>query len=213
MNLDLKRQTIIDTTNRFIVDNQNISQNNEVGDPPGREHYFLLASIGIQLQNKKIMELGTHHGRSAYTLNYGNRLKNNQNHIITYDINNIIIKGIFDNTNIDYRIENLFDNENREKNKEFILSSDLIFIDIDPHEGVLEYDMYNWLKEHDFQGLILFDDIHLGPGHMGVTTDNSMQQFWDKIPNEYKIDITSVGHWSGTGLVSFHFEKHNIILD
>jgi len=30
---------------------------------------------------------------------------------------------------------------------------------------------------------------------MGVTTGNSMQQFWDKIDNKYKLDITDVGHW------------------
>ena len=57
------------------------------------------------------------------------------------------------------------------------------------------------------------NDIHLGPGHMGVTTGNSMQQFWDKIDDKYKIDFTSVGHWSGTGMVCFCFENHIILKD
>ena len=60
--------------------------------------------------------------------------------------------------------------------------------------------------------LILFDDIHLGPGHMGITSGNSMQQFWDKIDNQYKLDLTSVGHWSGTGLVSFCFDQYEICM-
>jgi predicted O-methyltransferase YrrM len=57
------------------------------------------------------------------------------------------------------------------------LSVDLIFIDVDPPEGVVEYDMYLWLKENNYKGLILFDDINLGPGHMNFNTGNNMQQF------------------------------------
>lgn len=211
MKLNFTREHIFESTTDFLFNNQNIAVFNDVRQPPGKEHYFFLASLGLQLQNKKIMEFGTHHGRSSYTIDYGNRKNNNHNEIITYDINRIILNGIFDNTNIDYRIEDLFDPTNRENNKEHILSSDIIFIDIDPHEGIMEYDMYLWLKNNDYKGIILFDDIHLGPGHMGVTTGNSMQQFWDKIEDEYKIDLTSVGHWSGTGLVCFHFENYEIL--
>ena len=82
-------------------------------------------------------------------------------------------------------MDNLFDHTIREVNREHLLSADLIFIDVDPHEGIVEYDMLLWLKENNFKGLILFDDIHLGPGHMGITSGNSMQQFWDKIDNQY----------------------------
>lgn len=212
MILNFTKKYIIDSTIEFLEDNQNIAVYNDIREPPGGEHYFFLASLGLQLQNKKIIEFGTHHGRSAYTLAYGNRKKSNNNTIITYDIQDVLLYGIFENTNIDYRIENLFDQNNREQNKDHILSSDVLFIDIDPHEGVLEYDMYLWLKENDYKGIILFDDIHLGPGHMGVSSGNSMNQFWDKVDNNYKIDLTSVGHWSGTGLVCFHLENHEIIL-
>ena len=211
--LDLKYNTIIENTKNFLTDNKIISMYEDVCLPPGKEHYLLLASIGIQLQNKKIIEFGTHYGRAAYTLNYGNRLYNNNNSIITYDINNILIDKIFENTNIQFRIGDMFTNENMNKNKEELLSSDLIFIDIDPHEGVKEYEMYLWLKNNNYKGLILLDDIHLGPGHMGVTSGNSMQQFWDKIDTKYKIDLTNVGHHSGTGLVCFNFENYQIDID
>jgi predicted O-methyltransferase YrrM len=213
MHLDLRRNTIIESTHDFLQNNEKISIYSDVQEPPGKEHYYFLASIGLQIKDSKIMELGTHHGRSAYTLYYGNRVNNSNNQITTYDINRIIIDGIFDNTTINYKIEDLFDPVIREQNRDAILSSDIIFIDIDPHEGVLEYDMYLWLKQNNYAGLILFDDVHLGPGHMGVTTGNSMQQFWDKIEDQYKLDFTSVGHWSGTGLVSFHFENHTILRD
>jgi len=213
MKLNFTKEYIFHSTTNYLLDNQNIAIYDDIREPIGKEHYLLLASLGLQIQNKKILEFGTHHGRSAYTMAYGNRKMNNNNAIITYDINKIILNGIFDNTNIDYRIEDLFDIEKREQNKKHILSSDIIFIDIDPHEGIMEYDMYLWLKENDYKGIILFDDIHLTAGHMGVTTGNSMQQFWDKIEDKYKIDLTNVGHWSGTGLVSFHLENHEILYD
>lgn len=204
MFLDLRLNTIIETTKNFLQDNQKIAIFDDIRGPPGKEHYFFLASVGLQVKECKIIEFGTHHGRSAYTLYYGNRINNNQNIITTYDIYHIIIDGIFDDTTIQYKIENLFDPDLREQNRDTILSSDIIFIDIAPHEGVLEYDMYLWLKENDYNGIILLDDIYYGHG---------MQQFWDKIENQYKLDLTTVGHHSGTGLVSFHFEKHVILKD
>lgn len=213
MKLDFSKNYILSSTTDFLIDNPSISWLHDVQEPPGKEHYFFLASLGIQLQNKKIIELGTHKGVSAVVLNYGNKKHNNNNTIITYDINDVLLPQIFENTNIQYKIENLFDINIREHNKEHILSSDIIFIDIDPHEGVLELEMYHWLKENNYKGLLFFDDIHLGPGHMGTTSGNSMQQFWDKVDNKYKIDLTHVGHWSGTGLVCFQFENHDIILD
>ena len=109
-------------------------------------------------------------------------------------------------------MEDLFNDKNREAQKEHILSSDFIMIDIDPHEGIMEYEMYEWLRTNDYKGVILFDDIHLKSGHMGVTSGNSMQQFWDKVDNAYKIDITNVGHWSGTGIVCFDKSIHEFII-
>lgn len=212
MILNFTEKYIIDSTIDFLDDNPSIAIYEDIFEAPGVEHYLFLASLGLQLQNKKIIEFGTHYGRSAYILEYGNRKKSNNNNIITYDIKNLLLDGIFENTSIDYRIEDLFDPINRENNKDHILSSDILFIDIDPHEGLLEYDMYLWLKQNDYKGIILFDDIHLGPGHMNVTSGNSMTQFWSKVDDNYKIDLTHVGHWSGTGLVCFHLENHEIIL-
>lgn len=213
MNLDLRRKTIDELTKDFIADNPRIAVYGDVPKLPGDEHYFFLAALGMQMKNKKIIECGTHNGRSTYALYYGNKKLHNENHIITYDIHYFLADGIFNETTIEYKLENLFDKNVRELNKEHILSSDVIFIDIDPHEGVLEYEMYNWLKENDYQGLILLDDIHLQEGHMNVFTGNSMQKFWDKIEDKYKLDLTSVGHYSGTGIVCFHFENYSILMD
>ena len=184
---------------------------NRFGDvllPCGKEHYFFLASLSSQFTNKKIIELGTHNGRSALALGFNELCT-----VYTYDIENLLINEMNHYKNVKFSLNNLFDPIVREKNKEHILSADLIFIDIDPHEGVMELEMFNWLKNNNYKGLILFDDIHLGQGHMGVNTGNSMQKtLWNNIEDKYKIDLTSVGHWSGTGLVSFDFNNNYKII-
>ena len=46
---------------------------------------------------------------------------------------------------------------------------------------------------------------------MGVTSGHSMREFWSKVDKQYKIDLTEVGHWTGTGLVCFHLENYTIL--
>ena len=129
----------------------------------GTEHYKLFMAISMQLKNVSILEIGTHNGNSAIALSYGNFAGNNIK-IDTYDIIDLLqecSRNFFNKSNINYKLENLFDINVRETNKDKILSYDIIFIDIDPHEGILEYEMLNWLKDNKYEGLIIFDDIHL----------------------------------------------------
>jgi predicted O-methyltransferase YrrM len=184
----------------------------------GIEHYKLFMGISRQLNNVKILEIGTHNGNSAVALSYG-KLYNNNITIDTYDIINLLQKNpkiFFDKYNVNYHLENLFDNNLRELYKNNILSYDIIFIDIDPHEGILEYEMLLWLKDNNYKGLIIFDDIHLGLNHTANNyrpTQHSMIEFWEKIEENFKKDLTFIGHHSGTGLVSFNFNEHEIIID
>jgi len=184
----------------------------------GVEHYKLFMGISKQLKNSKILEIGTHNGNSAVSLSYGN-LFNNNIEIDTFDIINLLQdnpKKYFDKYNVNYYLENLFNEEIREKYKTKILLYDIIFIDIDPHEGILEYDFLIWLKNNNYNGLIIFDDIHLGLNHTANNyrpTQTTMQDFWKKINEEFKKDLTYIGHHSGTGLVCFNFNKHQLIFD
>ena len=106
MILNFNKDTILNLTETFLQENPNISSYEDVREPPGKEHYYLLAALSMQLKDKKILELGTHTGRSAIALNYGNFKQVNNNTIYTYDINNIVIPNIFDNTNINFKVEN-----------------------------------------------------------------------------------------------------------
>jgi hypothetical protein len=44
--------------------------------------------------------------------------------------------------NINFHMENLFEEDGRTKWKETILSSSFIFMDVDPHNGTMEIGMY-----------------------------------------------------------------------
>lgn len=45
-----------------------------------------------------------------------------------------------------------------------------------------------------FKGILLLDDIH---------KSKEMKSFWNTFDEENKVDVTAVGHQSGTGLVEF----------
>ena len=174
----------------------------------GTEHYKLLMSISRQLTNVKILEIGTHHGNSAIALSYG-KLHGKNIQVDTYDIVDLLQENprqFFSQYGVNYYIKDLLNNEMRNQYKDEILSYDVIFIDVDPHEGILEYDMYLWLKNNNYQGIIIYDDIHLGIDHDANgyhKTEHAMEDFWNKIDNHDKTDITHLGHITGTGIVSF----------
>ena len=73
-------------------------------------------------------------------------------------------------------------------------------IDVDPHDGTAEEEMFEYLEDKGWKGLVLLDDI--GPQWPEI------EDFWNRITFP-KINVTEVGHMSGTGLVNFD-EKHNI---
>jgi hypothetical protein len=68
--------------------------------------------------------------------------------------------------------------------------TDLVFVDAS-HDGQLERRIYDALL--GFDGVSVWDDIHL-PG--------AMQEFWDSVELP-KLDITHLGHYTGTGII-FH---------
>jgi predicted O-methyltransferase YrrM len=183
----------------------------------GREHYKLFISISKQLKDAKILEIGTHNGNSAVALSYGN-IDNNNITIDTYDIVDLLEpnpKQFFGDYNVNYNLKNILTQDYLNEHKDELLSYDIIFMDIDPHEGILEYQLYQWLKQNKYEGIIIFDDIQLGLNHIANNyrpTKYSMADFWNKVEEEDKLDLTHLGHWSGTGVVCFDFDKNNISL-
>jgi len=156
--------------------------------PPGENHYLLLAYLASQLTGKLIIELGTHHGTSSLAMSI-----NGNNTIITYDIADRY--GIQNPPkNITRRFGDIF----KLGQESILLDSALIFLDT-AHTGEFERQVYNYLCDNNYQGILLLDDIHW---------NQPMKLFWNSI-NVTKYDITDIGHGicpdgvAGTGLVDF----------
>jgi hypothetical protein len=154
---------------------------------PGEQHYKLLAWLSTQFNDKEIFDIGTHMGASASALSY-----NKSNKVISFDISHDRL--VCKKSNCEYFLQNLWDASIRDTWKDRILNSPLIFLDIDPHEGNMEFEFYTWLKSNNYNGILVLDDIWYFKG----MRDN----LWYHI-SDNKFDITSLGHWSGTGIVDF----------
>ena len=68
-------------------------------------------------------------------------------------------------------------------------------IDID-HISKTELVIINRLKELNFSGIIILDDIH----HPDSDINICMTNLWNSI-SDAKYDFSKYGHWSGTGVI------------
>lgn len=148
----------------------------------GSEHYRLLAYLSKKFNNELLLDIGTYKGCSSIALAF-----NNENKVKSFDIVDVKALSNFLN-NVDYIIN---DCTNTDYEKDLIKSK---FILLDTaHDGQFEYKMYNKLKQLNWVGILMLDDIHL---------NEEMKKFWNDIEKE-KYDTTSIGHHSGTGIVIF----------
>ena len=157
----------------------------------GKEHYRLLCYISSLYNNATLIDIGTWVGSSSLALGF-----NKNNNVISFDIvrqqrdtQGIIVDvdGIITDENIKFEIGNVL-----EYNKEIILNSPFMMLDT-KHDGIFEQEFFDFLVKEKYNGIVLFDDIHL---------NSQMKNFWSNIELE-KYDITNIGHWSGTGVVVF----------
>jgi hypothetical protein len=159
--------------------------------PAGKEHYKLLSWLAAQYDGRDIFDIGTHRGASALALASGSPTNN----IYSFDLEHKY--PLADVANISYHLDNLMTEEGRAAGGWVgrLLGSAFIFLDIDPHEGSQEREFLFWLRDKGYKGFILCDDIWYFKG----MRDN----FWYHFPAAEKVDVTGIGHWSGTGIVRF----------
>jgi hypothetical protein len=161
----------------------------EYSEPAGRQHYRLLESLSAEVSGCTLFDIGTHKGMSALAL-----ASNRTNTVRSFDL--VEKPGRPNAPNLHYHTDDLMSPEGRSAWAAELLASPLIFLDIDPHEGTREYAFYEWLRDNDYKGQLICDDIW----HFKEMRD----KFWYKIPSEHKTDLTERGHWSGTGRIRFH---------
>ena len=156
----------------------------------GQSEYRLYAWLSTQFNNTTILDVGTRTGGSALALSY-----NETNNVMSYDLQEQGASSGISKSNVQFNIKDF-----REDDTLDFDNISIIMLDVDPHDGVQEEEMFEWLEEKEWKGLVLLDDI--GPQWPEI------EDFWNRITFP-KLNVTEVGHMSGTGLVNFD-EKHTI---
>jgi predicted O-methyltransferase YrrM len=203
INIEITEENIISIPfDEYFSENVKLTKNEiEFYGKCGKEHYRLLSYISSLFNYCNIIDLGSHRGMSALALSY-----NETNTIYSFDIvDNVTEQVIKDKSNIKFIHDNLWESDIQEKWKELILKSEFIFLDVDPHNGVMETIFYNYLKKINYTGFIICDDIWY--------FENMREIFWFKLNKRYCYDYTNLGHWSGTGIVTFNDNKYKFNKD
>lgn len=154
-----------------------------------REHYRLLAYLSsLVAPGKTAIDVGTHLGDSAVALAFCGR------RVESFDVVDKT-SGRPRPDSVRYNVADLFDPAVRDRWERALLESAIVVVDVDPHEGTRELELVRWLQDHQYRGIVVLDDVW----YFKPMRDN----LWYRIEPRYRTDATSLGHWSGTGIVSF----------
>ncbi len=147
-----------------------------------KEHYRLLNYLSNIFSSETFLDIGTLKGCSALALS-----TNQKNKVYSFNLSEQKeLSEILPN------VEFILDDILNDSYNELIISSKLILLDT-YHDGTFELMFYEKLKQINYKGLLILDDIHL---------NSEMKTFWESI-NTDKLDITHLGHSTGTGAVFF----------
>jgi len=163
---------------------------------PG-EHYKLLAALVALLRPKTVVEIGTATGLSALAMKTA---LPEDGRIVTFDLirwqehpGAVLEESDFADGRLEQCSDDLSTPAGWRAHADLLEHAEFIFLDAQ-HNGEQER---NFLRGFEEVGLasapiVMFDDIRLW----------RMLEFWQQIERP-KLDITSFGHWSGTGLVDY----------
>jgi predicted O-methyltransferase YrrM len=163
---------------------------------PG-EHYKLLAGMVRAMPASRIVEIGTYQGLSALTLAKhlpaGGR-------ITTFDVvpykrvtGHVLTEADFASGKIVQKIADLTNPSVIEEYRELLEDADLIFVDAEK-DGRMERVFLGHFERLKFKRrpIIVFDDIRVW----------NMLRIWRDVRRP-KLDLTSFGHYSGTGVIDW----------
>ena len=182
----------------------------------GVDHYYVILShLSTYFNNSIIVDLGTLTGGSAQALAY-----NKSNTVYTYDIleDGTAIQRFarVECENIKYIIGDcirdnwtgmvMLDGVPPMSDKKIFLSSELIFLDVDPHDGKQENDVLNFLISNNWKGIMVCDDI--GFGTEVPNSHPRMRDWWNRIDlPKYDISNNIYASGTGTGIICFDNQK------
>jgi predicted O-methyltransferase YrrM len=163
---------------------------------PG-EHYKLLAGLILAGRAQTVIEIGTSTGLSALAML---TVMPQNSRLVTFDLipwKNFEDTCLRDEDFADGRLSQIIDDvcdpKVMRKHAELFTKAGIIFAD-GPKDGRFKYAFLDRLKELHLVStpLVVFDDIRL----------LNMLSLWRGIQKP-KLDLTSFGHWTGTGLVEW----------
>ena len=188
MNIDLKEENLSVYKDNFGV------------------HYSsILAYLSTCFNDSTIVDLGSLYGNSAAALAY-----NKSNKVYTYDIERreeaTSKFKLEEFKNVEYIITNCIeDNWHRPADRDIFLSSELIFLDVDPHDGVQEQVVLRFLVENDWKGILVCDDIGAPLVEQPLHLD--MRNWWDSIDLLKHDIINRYSSPTGTGIICFDNQR------
>ncbi len=166
---------------------------------PG-EHYRLLAGLVRTLKPNTVVEIGTAEGISALALK---RNLPSGGKVVTFDIipwrkvpNPCLEETDFQEGNLLQEVADLGNATVVERYRSLLEAAELLFIDA-AKDGELEWRLLRNLQELKYRQtpIVLFDDIRVW----------NMLALWHEL-RWPKLDLTSFGHWSGTGICELNGE-------
>lgn len=163
---------------------------------PG-EHYRMVAALVAELGAKNVVEIGTYQGVASLAM--FSQLPAD-GHMTTFDVipwpqikPPVLRESDFADGRLKQEIADLQDFATMEKYRDVFQRADVIFVDA-AKDGVMEQ---RFIENFRRLGLpkgpiMMFDDIR----------EWKMLRIWNDI-TEPKLDITSFGHWTGSGWVDW----------
>ena len=164
---------------------------------PG-EHYRLLGAIVDVMRPAAVIEIGTYQGLSALSLK---KFLPPNGEMTTFDVvpwtqigDTCLRMEDFADGRLTQKICDLANPDVFKQSHELLASSQLIFLD-GPKDGFFEKQFLKHLSEMNTIApkVLVFDDIRTW----------NMLTIWREIAFP-KLDLTSFGHWTGTGLVDWN---------
>ena len=192
---------------------------NKFGNPSTYCYYAILAQMSTYINDSIIVDLGTLYGESAAALSY-----NQSNKVYTYDVEHreeaSARLGKIEFQNVNYIIGNCIEDNwsgmamlegvPPKSDKEIFLSSELIFMDVDPHDGIQEDKVLNFLISNGWKGLMVCDDIGSGREPGKQNAHPLMRDWWITIDLP-KYDISKNYYAAGTGTGIICFDNQEVI--
>ena len=174
---------------------KNLSDSKFLNEFPG-EHYRILSSIVNITNATEVVEIGTYTGLGTLSIKEGFA---NNGKIYTFDLipwnklnkESHFVDGDFKDGSIKQIIGDLSETNFFEKNINILNNAEIIFMDA-PKDDNFEYEMMRqFQKLNNKEGkLLVLDDIKF----------INMIDLWRSVKSP-KIDLSSFGHWSGTGII------------